>query len=365
MARRRRAVQSFNLSFLDCMSCGFGAVILFFMIINATVKDRAPVDPSERAAEVRKIEVEVLDGRRNLVRLRNSLADTEDDVVRADSTAADLRARIEALQIDLAQFDDTTLSREESIEDLMADIQQLEEAKRRLANEASNTGPSGANVRSIVGDGQRQYLTGLRIGGRRTVILVDSSASMLDDTIVGVIRRRVQPVERRLRAAKWRQTVASVDWITAQLDPESKFQIYRFNEQVESLVPGTDGQWLDVGDGRRLGEAVQRLRTTPPEGGTSLYFAFEAAAKMDPKPDNIILLVDGLPTRGKDEPTERSVSENERQKHYVEAVRLLPGKIPVNVLMYQMEGEYRAAVLYWQLAFRSGGSYMSVSDDWP
>ena len=30
----RRPVNAFSLSFLDCMCCGFGAVILFFMIIN-------------------------------------------------------------------------------------------------------------------------------------------------------------------------------------------------------------------------------------------------------------------------------------------------------------------------------------------
>ncbi len=33
----RREVNVFNLSFLDVMSCGLGAVILFFMVINAQV----------------------------------------------------------------------------------------------------------------------------------------------------------------------------------------------------------------------------------------------------------------------------------------------------------------------------------------
>ena len=42
MARKRRPFEVFSMSFLDCMSCGFGAVILFFMIINAQVKARRP-----------------------------------------------------------------------------------------------------------------------------------------------------------------------------------------------------------------------------------------------------------------------------------------------------------------------------------
>ena len=49
MARKRRDMGSFNLSFLDCMCCGFGAVVLFFMIITASAaerKDMLPAGPS-------------------------------------------------------------------------------------------------------------------------------------------------------------------------------------------------------------------------------------------------------------------------------------------------------------------------------
>ncbi|MEO1580465.1 MAG: VWA domain-containing protein [Pseudomonadota bacterium] len=365
MARRRREAQSFNMSFLDCMSCGFGAVVLFFMIINATVKDQTPPVPEDAQNEVRKVEIEVLNGRRNLVRLRNTLADTQDEIVRSDSEAVELAERIKAIKEDLAQFDASTIAKRDSIEDLQADIQQLENAKKRLAASSDDTGPSGDNVRGVIGDGQRQYLTGLRVGGERTVILVDTSASMLDDTIVGVIRRRVQPKERRIRAAKWRQTVASVDWLTSQLRPGSQFQIFKFNETTESLVPDSEGKWQDVDDASALNGAIRELRALSPEGGTNLYKAFEAVDRLNPKPDNIVLLIDGLPTKGREENKDRTISENDRQLLFLEAARLLPGRVPVNVLMYQMEGEYRAAVLFWQLAYRSGGSYMSVSDDWP
>ena len=34
MARKKREFTTFNLSFLDIMSCGFGAVILVFLIMN-------------------------------------------------------------------------------------------------------------------------------------------------------------------------------------------------------------------------------------------------------------------------------------------------------------------------------------------
>ncbi|MBT6263679.1 MAG: VWA domain-containing protein, partial [Halieaceae bacterium] len=38
MARRKRQASTFNLSFLDIMSCGFGAVVLVFLIIDHSME---------------------------------------------------------------------------------------------------------------------------------------------------------------------------------------------------------------------------------------------------------------------------------------------------------------------------------------
>ena len=38
MARKKREFTTFNLSFLDIMSCGFGAVILVFLIIDHSIE---------------------------------------------------------------------------------------------------------------------------------------------------------------------------------------------------------------------------------------------------------------------------------------------------------------------------------------
>ncbi|MEM9171420.1 MAG: VWA domain-containing protein [Pseudomonadota bacterium] len=365
MARRKRRLQAANLSFLDCMSCGFGAVILFFMIINATVREETPPIDAQQMSEVRRIEQEILEGRRNLVTLRNSLDEERDNKVASEGQTAELIRRIREIEAELALDDGTTVARRESIEKLRADIKQLEEAKRRLAAEIDDTGPSGDDVRALAGDGTRQYLTGLRLRGKRTLILVDASGSMLDRTVVGVIRRRNLPLADQLRSAKWRQVVASVDWVTSQLQPEARFQIYTFAEDTETLVPGADGAWTRVDDGDTLDEAVVRLRGTAPGGGTNLFKAFQKIRGLSPRPDNILLLVDGLPTLGENVPARSVVSPQQRVNLFAQAIRQLPSGIPVNVLMYPMEGDYIAPVEYWKLAYRTGGSYMSVSDDWP
>ena len=71
MARRREA-GVFGLAFLDAMTCGLGAVILLYMVINASVGLRAGRQHNDLQAEVDLLEQEVLDGLDDLVDLRNA-----------------------------------------------------------------------------------------------------------------------------------------------------------------------------------------------------------------------------------------------------------------------------------------------------
>ena len=353
------------MSFLDCMSCGFGAVILFFMIINAQVKETTEDDPSELMAETRMLEVEVLEGRKNLVLAKNTIEELESEKESAEGRIAQVIALIEELRAELAEYDQETLAEIERVEQLQTDIKNLEEEVKRLLAMAAAEESEGNRLREFKGEGDRQYLTGLKLGGERTLILVDRSASMLDETIVNIIRRRNMPVDDKLRAVKWRQAVASVDWLTAQFAPGSEFQIYLYNTEAVPVIEGSDGVWLKADDATQLDEAIRVLRRTVPEGGTNLKAALQVVTSLNPWPDNVILLADGLPTM--DEPTtnKRTVSGRDRTRYFTTAVRELPSNVPVNVFLYPLEGDYEAPFLYWLLSYRQGGSFISVSKDWP
>jgi hypothetical protein len=172
-------------------------------------------------------------------------------------------------------------------------------------------------------------------------------------------------VDEKLRAVKWRQVVASVDWLTAQFRQGTEFQIYMFNNDVEPVIKGSDGLWLKADDSTQLDEAIRVLRRTVPENGTNMLAAFQVAGTLSPPPDNIILLADGLPTMEGRTTSQKTVSGRERSSMYRRALRELPGGIPVNVFLYPLEGDYEAPILYWVLANRTGGSFISVSRDWP
>jgi hypothetical protein len=365
MARKRRAGDVFSMSFLDCMSCGFGAVILFFMIINSHVNATTENQNAELMAETNRLEIEVLDGRKNLALKRNTLQKLKTETDDAESQIAQIIALIQELQAELDKYDKDTLAKIERVEKLQSDIKSLEEEVKRLLAVKAEQDAAGGQIRTFKGEGDRQYLTGLRLGGERTLILVDRSASMLADDVVDVIRRRTLPIEDQLRSRKWRQVIATVDWLTAQFSPEDEYQIYMFNNVAEPVIRGTEGVWLTAGDGVQLNEAIRVLRGTPPAKGTNMHSAFDVVSSLKPQPDNIILIVDGMPTMEAAVTDRNVVSGGERLNIFRRAVRQLPSGIPVNVMLFPMRGDFDAPISYWSLALQTRGSFMTVSRDWP
>ncbi len=364
MARRQFSV--FNLSFLDVISCGFGAVILFFMIINSQVKSRSDQASSELQSETKLLEEQIFDEQKQLVRLNNSLEKTEKENTLIQGSVSELQEKIEELLKEIEFYENNSLASENDIKRLQSDIQQLMESNKRMsaqaALEASNP---GTLLRDFIGDGNRQYLTELKLSGKHVLFLVDASASMLGRTYVNVIRYRNMQDSQKVKAPKWRQTVNSVDWLTTRLTEGTNFQIYTFNESTVSAIKDSEGDWLEVTDGTTIAKAMNELRSTIPQNGTSLIKAFEMIDNLEPRPDNIFLLTDGLPTQGRrDSSPGTMVKPEQRIRYFDQAVRELP-PIPVNVLLFPMDGDPFAAEAYWRLAIRSKGSFMAPSRDWP
>lgn len=353
------------MSFLDCMSCGFGAVILFFMIINSQVIHESDTPPEQLQGETVKLEFEILEHRKNLVLATNTIEDLQDEQATAEDEIARIIALIEKLKKELEKHDSETLAKIERVEKLQSDIESLEEEKERLLAQQKLNEGEGTRVRTFTGDGDRQYLTGLKVGGERILVLVDASASMLDRKIINILRRRNMPDANKLRSLKWRQAVASVDWLSAQFPQESKFQIYTFNKEPRAVLPGSDGVWLEVGEGEQLDEAIRILRRTVPQEGTNMKDAYDVINQMNPKPDNVIVLVDGLPTMESPTAERGMVTGAERLRFHYNAIDALPSGVTVNILLYPMEGDYFASIAYWLLAYQTGGAFMSISKDWP
>ena len=198
------------------------------------------------------------------------------------------------------------------------------------------------------------------------MILVDVSASMLDETVVNVIRLRNMPESRRLRSEKWRRTVATVDWLTAQIPAKSKFQVLAFNVKAWSLAPNSGGRWLDGSDAQALSDVITNLRRTVPTDGTSLENAFTLMNTLSPAPDNVFIITDGLPTQGATPPTLRKTIDGDgRLKLFERALGKYPSRVPANVILLPMEGDPAASSAFWTLARRTNGAFLMPARDWP
>ncbi|MCB1841558.1 MAG: VWA domain-containing protein [Halioglobus sp.] len=362
MTRKKRQFNTFNLSFLDIMSCGFGAVVLVYLIMNHAVEQQTVERNTDLLSEVSLLEEDIREGEAGLVRLRNTLASTDLAIVEAKGRATRvsedrdrLQAELEALRADGEASDDIAARK--------AELLALEKEVDRLRAQASESG--GQSARSFTGDGNRQYLTGLNLGGRHIAILLDTSASMLADRLVQIIRLRNMDASVQRKADKWTRSLATVDWLTAQLPIAANYQVITFNTEARFAFPDTAGKWLEVADQARLEQLSTRLRDILPSGGTSLENAFLALRQLNPQPDNIYLITDGLPTQGTSAPRGSKVSGTERLKLYRQAVRQLPPGVPVNVILAPLEGDPLAASELWQLAQLSKGSFLSPSRDWP
>ena len=358
----RRPINAFELSFLDCICCGFGAVILVFMIISAKIQEESSEKLEGLASNRVRLESLAMAGERVLAELRAEFAQAFEQQVTAERIKNLLGQDVLVAEREFQGEKDLYLDAKAELEARKKKIARLESIKQVTA--AIPKQP-GRQARSIVAEGNRQYLTGLRMGGRHILILVDASASMLASTIVNVVRLRYLPDEEKLRAKKWQQVVGTVDWLTANVPADSRFQIYTFDTVATPVLSEKGRGWIDVGDGSVLDEAVARLRTIVPKDGTSLHSAFSVVSQMNPRPDNVYLLVDGLPTHGASPPTGPMVSGKQRLKNFSRAIRNLPRGVPMNVILFAMEGDPYAPDSFWKLARNTNGSFMSPSLDWP
>lgn len=359
MARKKREFSTFSLSFLDIMSCGLGAVALVFLIIKHDVNDQMDQQNLDLQSEVNLLEIEVKEGDEHLVAVKNTLSALDMDLVKAEGLARRINEDITAVRDKILEVekDDT----DQQIKLLEEELKSLTEQKKALEEEQKK----GNDLRLIAGQGQRQYLTGLQLGGSRIAVLLDTSASMLDDTLVNVIRRKNMSDETKRTSPKWMRAVAAVEWLTAQFPQDSYYQIYTFNTKVTAAVDNTEGQWLSVDNSEEMEEAILKLRDVVPEKGTSLERAFMSLGQLDPLPDNILLLTDGLPTQGLSKPRRNTITGPDRVALFESAIEALPVGVPVNILLWPMEGDPMAASSFWKLATYTAGSFLSPSKDWP
>lgn len=359
---KKRQLSVFLLSFLDIMAGGFGAVVLIFLIVDHNTLEAIESANQEQLAELRLLDFQVEEEDKKLTDVRELVGILKQQLADARERVENIQREVDETLEEVEVIERTALDQSETEEQLQSEIEATEEDLEREQVRIDSQRPSRLEV---AGTGDRQYLTGLYLGGNHILIVLDSSASMLHETIVNVVRLRNMSEEVQLNSKKWKRAVDTVEWLVANLPVDCEMQIATFNEEAQFLVG--DGDWHTATDAQALESAIDSLRKTPPAKGTDLQNLFRLIGTMHPLPENVFLITDGLPTTDDSRASQRrtTVDGADRQNLFRRALEELPTGITMNVILFPFEGDPWAAGSYWTLTYNTAGTFMAPSKDWP
>lgn len=247
--RRRRETEVFGLSFLDAISCGFGAIVLLLVLtkIAEPTRERDRGIGLQSMAEELAAELPELDGK--LDSLEKKLADAGKRLADADQKLASMRPEARALEAERA---DAQLDAEAAA----AIENRLAVAKQQLTAEMQRLYASGARQNN-------DTVGGIPVDSEYIIFVIDTSGSMHGYAWPTVIKKLTE---------------------TLDLYPKVKgLQI--MNDMGDYMFSQYAGEWIPDTPGRRKA-IISRMATwqpfsnsSPVEGITRAIRAFYAQDK--------------------------------------------------------------------------------------
>lgn len=348
LRRKRRETEIFSLSFMDCICCGFGAVLLIFILTTGQKVDFSQQTLEELRLRVRQLEVQITQEKAELDRAsRSTVTEAQLQAIIAQNAADEQKVTEQKDQLALML---------ERLAQMQKEMEQLLDLQNTLPKEDEQPVP-------IPDIDRRQYLTGVKLEGERVLFILRASGSMLGESIEDAFARLQEPDFKKREAPKWQRVVRSIEWMISQLAPEQSFQILVFNEETKPLVPA--GDWIRRDDQTAVRDALTRLRQVVPQGSANLERAFSTVRFLPQLPDAIVLLTDGLPTDSDTSPNPGDADDEARIRYFRYAQRQLPTRIPVSTILYPMTGDPGAPALYWEMASSTRGALVSPARTWP
>ena len=333
---KRREAQSSALSFMDCICCGFGAVLLLFILTA-----KAQITDSQEKAVQSVNAAETLEAAiRETKAKKLALAEEIKALDPQPGTKATSLAALAVEQKRLAK----------AVEDQAKALAALEDKTEPTEQPAALDRPSADN----------SYLSGLRLRGPRAVILLESSGSMLSEDAKTAIQMIQQGTGDKSK--KWLRSKAAVRAVLAAIPKGTQVAIFAMAEGTKALSGSTENPYIDPYDNEALLSFLDRLEQLEASGGADLSKGLQAVSQLKQRASSLLLIGDGLPTAPA--PRSGSLTEADRVKLFNRAManRL---NYPFNAILFPFSGDPAAAGLFWQLSGRTKGITLIPDNDWP
>ncbi|WP_221030534.1 hypothetical protein [Actomonas aquatica] len=352
MPRKRRSTPIFSLSFLDCICCGFGGVLLLFVLVAGKQRNAQEQQVAKIQEMVGRFEFDV---KSKSDRIEELTIDFQENERRRE----DLETRNTVTMEELSELEKTLAKLMDSESELQKELEELLAEKETLATAEKPDPVPIPNVK------RRQYLTGFQLEGEYILFLVRASGSMVGDTVEEAIAMQAKTDDEKRESKKWQRVVNSIRWLISSLPEGSAFQVMTFAEETKPLIDSYSIDWISRSDGDTIREVLDALGEVVPEGGANLERAFTEIRGLSQVPDALVLLTDGLPTQSDSYGSGEFVTDEDRVRFFQAAQRAAAPDIPVNTILYPLEGDPASPFLFWQLADKTKGALVSPAPSWP
>ncbi|MEM7357563.1 MAG: VWA domain-containing protein [Pseudomonadota bacterium] len=333
MSRRhnRRGSEDSNISFLDIICCGFGAIVLLLVIVKPTQPVVIEESTIVRDGQVRELQERLFEIRGQVTYLETELNAKHEQLGKDKRRVAILRSEFDLLNSRMASIDDAGAADSTEALDLEIALQTLTREMRRLL----------AGRKS-----QNDYIGGVPVDSEYIVFIIDTSGSMQSGAW-GMVLREVMN--------------------TLRIYPRVK-GIQVLNDQGQYMFPTYAGGWIPDSASRRSA-IIQKLQTWAPFSNSSPVEGITAAIRrFYDKNKKISLYVMGDDFQGRSVRRVLDVIKNinEVNKRGESLVRIHAVGFPVH---YDPNGRgarasaVRFATLMRELAEENNGTFVGVNND--
>jgi hypothetical protein len=220
--RRRRNVEAFSLSFLDCICCGFGAIIL--LLVLSKIYEPVVIEEAEENLEqlIALLQEELFQIRGETVILDRELKNVSEDAAATKLELADLQGDLSRIR---GQYEASRQEEESTIDegDLRAARQRLTEEMKRLL----------PYYRRSAADA----VAGIPVDSEYIIFVIDTSNSMINYNW-GLVQRKLREALEAYPTVKGMQVM---------------------NDDGIYMFPEFAGRWIPDSPGRRQA-VVNRMR---------------------------------------------------------------------------------------------------------
>ncbi|MDX1670345.1 MAG: VWA domain-containing protein, partial [Limnobacter sp.] len=269
--KQRKRDDGFNLAFLDVMACGLGAVLLILIIVK--FNEVAPEPPDD---------VKSLQEQLNALLSENNQLEKQIGMLKGSAARSESQSEKLERELDqqIAQLQKQKEQALQKVKDLNA-----------MAKYDAPPPPAPTAKVEVRGTGEEDYLLGLKMQGKRIGILVDSSGSMVADTLTTALLVKNKADSQRQAMPKWQNTRRVVDWLLARAPNDAQVALVAYNDKPVSI-----GRPVNT---VRVSGSMQRLsgdfKAVAPQNGSDLQSALRHIFSVMPDMTDLYIVTDGLP----------------------------------------------------------------------